>query len=320
MAVPTNTYQTYQAVGIREDLSDILADISPTERPLYSNIAHTTARQVLTEWQTDSLAAAVATNAAVEGDDATANTAVATLRFNNYCQIATKTAITSGTMRASDTAGREDEHDYQIAKRMRELGRDIEMTLAGTQLATAGAAASARVAAGLAGYIYTNLVRMGVSATTPPLSSGGHPSAAQVAGSATAITEALFKSGIALAWAAGGEPTLFLMDAANKQTCSTFTGVATQYRDNQQVGPGTIIGAMDFYVSDFGSHALVASRFMPSDLIYGVDTEYVDCAFLRPIQENPLAKTGDSDKTQILAEFTLRVTEPDAHVKYGATN
>jgi hypothetical protein len=131
-------------------------------------------------------------------------------------------------------------------------------------------------------------------------------------GTAAALVQADLQSCIALCWTAGGDPSMILMDAANKQIASGFSGIATQYRDNPQKGPATIIGAADVFVSDFGTHSLIASRFVPSDLVYVLDTEFICVGYLRPIQQIPLAKTGDSDRTMLLAEFTLIMKNPDA--------
>ena len=318
MALPTGTFTSHTAIGVREDLSDIIYDITPMDTPFMSNIARDSADQPLTEWQTDVLAAAVASNAQIEGDDANTSTAVPTLRFNNYCQIATKVPRVTGTLRTSDTAGRADEMSYQISKRGRELKRDIETTICGTQVATAGSAVSARACAGVAGWLYTNTVALGTAATTVVLS-GGHPSTAPTASTAAAFTEAHLQSAIAQAWTQGGDPTLVLMDSANKRIASAFSGIATQYRDNPQVGPATLIGAADVYVSDFGTHNLVASRFMPTNDVYVLDLEYWSVAYLRPIQQQPLAKTGDSDRMLILTEFTLCAKSPDANAKIYTT-
>lgn len=318
MALPTGTHTAHTAIGIREDLSDVIHDITPMDTPFMSNIAREGASQPLTEWQTQALAAASATNATIEGDDATTSTAIPTLRFNNYCQIATKTPRVTGTLRSSDTAGRADEMSYQIALRGRELKRDIEATLCGTQVATAGSAASARACAGIAGWLYTNQVPLGTAATTPALT-GGHPSTAPTASTAAAFTEDHLSSAIAQCWDQGGDPTLVLVDSTNKRLASAFSGIATQYRDNPQVGPATLIGAADVYVSDFGTHNIVASRFTATDDVYVLDLEYWATAYLRPIQQQPLAKTGDSDRTLLLAEFTLCAKHPDASAKIYTT-
>jgi hypothetical protein len=224
----------------------------------------------------------------------------------------------TATLRTSNTAGRADEMSYQIAKRGRELKRDIEKTLCGTQVATAGSAVSARACAGIAGWLYTNQVKTAATQTTPALTAG-HPSVASTAGTAVAFTQAHLQSAIALCWNQGGDPTLVLMDAANKQLASAFSGIATQYRDNPQVGPATLIGAADVFVSDFGTHNLVASRWVPTDNVYVLDLEYWATAYLRPIQQQPLAKTGDSDRSLLVTEFTLCAKHPDSSGKVYAT-
>lgn len=303
MALPTGTLTAHTAIGVRESLSDIIYDISPMDTPFMSNIARENASQVYVEWQTDALADATAGNAQIEGDDAVTSTATPTTRFGNYCQIATKTPRVTGTLRQSDTAGRADEMSYQIAKRGRELKRDIEKTLCGTQAATAGSQVSARACAGLGPWLFTNQVKLGTASTTTALT-GGHPSVAPTAGTAAAFTEAHLKSAIAQCWTQGGDPTMVLMNSVDKQLASAFSGIATQYRDNPQSGPATLIGAADVYVSDFGTHSLVASRWTPAN-VFVLDLEYWSTAYLRAIQQQPLAKTGDSDRTLILAEFTL---------------
>ena len=108
---------------------------------------------------------------------------------------------------------------------------------------------------------------------------------------------------------------MILVGAHNKQLISTFSGIATQYRDNPQVGPATIIGAADVFVSDFGTVNIVPSRFTATDNLYCLDTSTWSVDYLRPIQKNELAKTGDSDRVQILAEYTLKAESPEANGK-----
>ena len=314
MATPAGTYTTHTAIGVREDLHDVIFDISPMDTPLMSNISRITVEQPLHEWLTDTLAAASAVNAHIEGDDASAQVAVDAKRFSNRTQIATKVPRVSGTLRASDTAGRADQLSYEIAKRGRELKRDIESTLCGTQVATAGSIVSARACAGLASWCFTNHVNTtGNTTGTVSAFSSGYANGTIVVGTAAALVQADLLSAIALCWTNGGDPTMILMDAANKQIASGFSGIATQYRDNPQAGPATIIGAADVFVSDFGTHSLIASRFTQTDIVYLIDPEYVQLGFLRPIQQIDLAKTGDNDRAMILAEFTLQVSNPDAH-------
>jgi len=145
MAVPTNTVSAHNRVGIREDLEDVIYSISPTETPFMTNIAKGTADQVKHEWQKDSLAAASTSNAQVEGDDvASFDSRAATTRVQNYCQISRKTVVVSGTNSAVNSAGRNDELAYQLAKMGKELKRDMESILTNNQAASAGNASTAR--------------------------------------------------------------------------------------------------------------------------------------------------------------------------------
>lgn len=320
MTAPTGTMQTFQMIGEREDLSDIIEDISPTDTVFSSNIEKVKATNVFHEWQTDSLDAASATNAQIEGDDATTNTATPTVRLGNYTQISTKVPRVSTTGREVTTAGRADELDYQIIKRGRELKRDREAALLGTQAATAGAAASARTLAGVACWLWTNDVQNGTAATTVTVTSGA-PLTAPTSGTAATFSETMLKSALKSCWDAGGSPGVVLVGSFNKQIASGFGGIATQYRAAQPSGalaPGSIIAAADVYVSDFGTHQIVASRFMPTNQVYVLDLEYWKLAQLYPIREEELAKTGLSDRVMLSTEYTLEACAPDASGKVYA--
>jgi len=318
MTVPTGTFTRHSAVGAREDLADVIYEISPTDTPFMTNAKRGRTNAVFTEWQTDSLASASGTNAKIEGDDAATDTAAPTTRFGNYTQISTKTPRVSGTLRALNTAGRRDELSYQIAKRGRELKRDIESALCKVEAASAGGSATARELAGIGSWLWTNNVENGASATTPTVTSGA-PTTDPTAGTAATFTETMLKSVIKQCWDSGGDPSLILCGSFNKQLASAFGGIATQYRDNQQVGPATIIAAADVYVSDFGQHQIVASRFSPAANVYCLDLEYWEVAYLRPIQTVELAKTGDSDQRMLVAEYTLKALQPDASGKVYTT-
>jgi hypothetical protein len=122
MTAPSGTFQTHQAIGNREDLTDAIYNLSPTETPFVTMAAKVKAKAVNHEWQTDELAAA-ASNANIEGDDSSTNTAVPTVRLNNYCQIFKKTIQVSGTQESVNKAGRDSEIAYQLMKRGKEIKR-----------------------------------------------------------------------------------------------------------------------------------------------------------------------------------------------------
>ena len=306
MAVPAGSYKTYTAIGQREDLTDIIYDISPMDTPFLTNSARETATATLYEWQTDSLASA-ASNAQIEGDDATTNTAAPTSRLGNYTQISTKVPRVTGTLQAVNTAGRKDELSYQISKRGKELKRDMETALTSAQAGTAGGAGTARTLAGLGAWLSTNQVQQGANATTPATTSGV-PGTAPTAGTAATFVEANLKSVVKSCWDNGGDPGVIMAGSFNKQIASGFAGIGTLYRDAQPNGglaPGSIIGAADIYVSDFGQHQIVANRFQPAGTVYALDMEYWCVAYLRGIQTEDLSKTGDSDRRLIITEYTL---------------
>ena len=302
MAVPTNTVQTFDRVSIREDFTDIISNIAPTETPFVSNIGSTIARQRTHEWQTDDLVTADGTNAHVEGDDTAANVSAPTTRLANTTQIFKKSVTVSGTSRAVDNAGYADELIYQVEKRGKEIKRDVEVRMCGDFASVTGNSSTASESAGAVAFMRTNADR-GVGGAAPTLS-GKLVNAASTNGTLRTFTEAQLKTVIEQAWTNGGTPTMALMSGPLKQTASTFTGIADQ-RKQAGDGPTTIIAAADVYVSDFGDIAFVPSRFTTGRDVLVVDPSLWEVADLRPYEIDELAKTGDSEKRQMLCEKTL---------------
>ena len=307
------TFQTYQSIGNREDLTDVIYNISPTDTPFMSSVGKTKASAVYHEWQTDALAAAVANNAAVEGADATSLTVTPTVRVGNRTQISTKTVQIAGTQDSVDKAGRKSEKAYQLAKASSELKRDMEKTLLSNNVAAAGNSSTARTLGGLQAWLSTNAV-LGASGTA---GSGG--TTARVSGTDAAFTEAMLKSAVKQAFVQGGNPSVLMVTPTQKQVVSGFAGIAEQRYQAPSNAPTTIVGAADVYLSDFGTLSVVPNRFMTAvsgdggEVAFVLDPEYAAVAYLRPFQTNELAKTGDSEKTQLLVEYTLEVKNEKAH-------
>lgn len=303
MAVPTNAVQTYAQIGRREDLSDIIYDISPTETPFMNSIGKTKADNTYTEWQTDALASASATNAVVEGDDVTADTYVPTVRVGNYTQLMDKVVTVSNTADAVNTAGRKREMSLQMSKRSKELKRDIEARITGNYASAAGQGSStARTTAGALAWLTTNDSR-GTSGADGGFSSG--TVAAATNGNTRTFTETLLKGVLKSCWDAGGAPTIALMGSTMKQTASGFAGIADQRRETGNKR-ATIVGAADVYVSDFGEIAFVPDRFCSTRDVLVADPEYWDIAYLQPFSTEELAKTGHAEKRMIKVELALR--------------
>lgn len=305
MAVPTNTVQTFTRTNIREDLGNIISNISPTETPFMSNIGTESASQRLHEWLTDDLASADADNKTVEGDDATNDSAPAVTRRNNYTQLSDKVVQVSSTARAVNAAGYSDELSYQVAKKSKELKRDIEKRLCANKAAVPGGASTAGECAGAVAFIITNASR-GTSGAAPTLSGSttGYPNAAATNGTLRSITEAMLKTVMQSAWDAGGEPRIALASGLIKQAMSAFTGIAQQRRETGAKA-ATIIGAADVYVSDFGDVAFVPSRFTTGRDVLVMDPSLWAVADLQGYKMVDLAKTGHSDRKMLSREYTL---------------
>ena len=296
MAQPTNTFDTYDSIGEREDLSDVIYNISPTDTPFLSSAAKTKATAVLHEWQTDSLAAAVTNNQVIEGDEVTIDALTATTRLSNSCQIMDKAICITGTQEAVDKAGRASEIAYQIAKKAKELKRDLEASLTSNNAEVTGAATAAREMGALRAWVATNDV-MGTSGT-----SGSVGNTAATDGTQRAFTETLLKSVIKSVWNAGGNPTMIMVGPFNKQKLSGFTGNSTRFDAGADA---TLYTSVDVYASDFGQLQVVPNRFSRDRDAWVLDMDYWGVAFLRDFTMHDIAKTGDADKKQLLIEATL---------------
>ena len=300
MAAPTNTYLTTAAIGNREDLSDIIYRISPTQTPLLNMAPKAKATNTLHEWQTQDLAAAAA-NAQAEGDNASAKVVTPTVRLNNRTQISTKTVIVSGTQQAMNSAGRKDEMAYQLSLASLELKRDMEFGLTQNNVT----ATAPRQSRGLLGWVVDNTSK--ASDTTLASYSGN---TAQTDGTTRAFTEAQVKSVLQLQYTAGGEPDVIMLPPAAKQTFSTFTGNATRMDKSEDA---KLYASVDVYVSDFGEIKAVPNRFQRTRDVFILQSDKVAVAYLRPFSTIELATTGDAQQRELIVEYTLEMRAPKAH-------
>ena len=299
MAQVSNTWSTYDAEGEREDLSNVIYNISPTETPFMSAIAKAKATFTNHEWQKDSLAAASGTNAAIEGNEVTFAAPTSSTKLGNYTQIAVKSVIVSGTLEATNRAGRNNEMAYQISKASKELKRDMETSLCANNAKVAGNDSTARETGGVESWIASNDV---MSAAGNPASPTGDGSDARTDGTQRAFTEAQLKAALKLVWDSGGDPTMLQVGSFNKQKLSGFTGGSTRFdpAENKR-----LVAAVDVYESDFGALQVAPNRFSPSRSVHIITPDMWAVAFLRDFQLDDLAKTGDAQKQFLLAEYTL---------------
>ena len=306
MAQPTNTHSTYDAIGNREDLSDIIYDVSPTETPFLSAIAKSKATATKHEWLTRSLAAASSTNFVIEGDDATTDAANANVRVFNYTAISDKVARVSGTQEAVTKAGMRSNMAREMEDKMKELKRDVEKILLENNAYVAGNDTLARECAGAQAYIVTN-----ASKASDASFATGDGSDAHTDGTARTLQESFVETVLALAWSNGGNPTLGILNSFQKRKFATFSGSSTKTSNGDTK---KVVNSVDIYIDPLGNEVrLVPCRQAPTDVVYFFDPEYIKFATLRNFSTQDLAKTGDSERKQILVEYTLEVCNQKAH-------
>ena len=318
MAVPTNTRETYGAVGIREDLSNIIYNISPTDTPFLNGCGRGSADNTLFEWQTDELKTA-ASNMQIEGNDYTSTAATEPRRLSNYTQISATQVQSSGTAEAVDFAGRKSTQAYQLAKRAKEMKRDMEFMLLEGTVKSAGSSGAARNTAAFSTWIGTSDVattNVVAASTGGGLTNNGSTTfpdgttEAGTGGADTAITIALVNNVVERIWNLGGTPDTILCDSTVKGTISSSTvggAVVAEPRANHSgSGPITAVNAVDVLVTDFGTFKVVPDRFIPATNVNFIDFDLWSIDYLRPFRTETLAKSGDSVKQLLIAEYGLR--------------
>jgi len=299
MAKLANSFATQNAIGDREELADKIYDISPEETPFLSSIKRGKVNSVFPEWQTDILASA-SNNKVVQGNEATISATVPTVRVGNRTQISEKTFAVTGTQEVVDKAGRKSEVAYQATRRMLELKRDQEFAALQNTTAIAAADATAPQARGVAGWIATNN-SLGATGVAPdPITN-----TAPVDGTLRDLTEDLLKDVAQQVWEAGGNPTKLFVPGALRATVSAFTGIADAMNDVKSKA-ATIVGSADIYVGDFGTYAIVNSRYNRARDIFLIDPQYWELGTLRPMSIKTLAVTGDNEKRLVNCEWTLK--------------
>lgn len=317
MTQPTNTFDTYDAKGNREDLQDKIYMVSPEKTPVVSAIGRFTATNTLHEWQRDSLATPNKDNAVIEGDDRTGTALTATERVGNYTQLFDAVAVTTSTQDKVKKAGRSSEMRYQVAKKMTELKRDLEAAVLSINPAVAGNSTTARKLGGLGVLLFSNVSHNGAGATASHTS--GAPTTANTAGTNRAFAESLVKTVMQSIYTNSGDmPSLVSLTPSHKATFSGFSGIAVNRFNVKKGEQGVIVGGADIYMSDFGELTIVPNYVQASanpNNVFILNPDYAGIAYLQSYKSEPLAKTGHTEKELCSVECTLVVTSEKAHGK-----
>ena len=302
MAKVTNAFDTYSAQADREALSNVIYNISPQQTPFMSSIGKNNVKNVVFDWQTESLPTASGAGQ-LEGFELSRSAATATSRLSNVCQISSRDATVSGSQESSDPAGKKSEMAHQLSIMSKALKRDMEVALCQKGAKTTGNASTARVTGGFESWITSN-----VSRGTNGAGNGG--GAAPTDGTQRALTEALLKSVLQSCFSNGGEPSMAICGPVNKQKISGFTG---RSQARQFVDANTVEASVSIYSSDFGDLKIVPSNFSRERSLLLVDPEYAKVSYLRDFNVQDIAKIGDAETKMIVAEYGLEMSNEAAH-------
>ncbi len=297
MAVESNAFATYNAVGNKEDVHNMIYNVAPFETPFMNTIGTRKVNAVYHEWQTDTLASPSASNAVEQGAAITTAATTPTTRLGNYTQISRKDWRIDGTQEAVDHYGRDSEFNYQKARAGKALKTDMESAIMNSQARVAPASGTAPKLAGYEAWVKTNTSR-GAGGANPT----GDGTDTATDGTQRSFTEALLKNVLQSAWTNGGQPTYMFAGAFNKQVFSGFAGNATRF---DKAEDNVLHTNVDIYVSDFGRISAVPSRHIRSRSVFVVQPDMWEVGFLRPIQEIQLGITGDSKPGVLITEYTL---------------
>jgi len=284
-------YKTYEQIGLREDVSDLISDITPSDCPFYSMIKTEKVHNRVYQYQTDTIAAAGA-NAQLEGFTASAGTAIPTTMISGNTQIMTKVFQVSGSADAVSTYGRAKETAYQLSKALREIKRDSEYAMVGaSNAAVTGDASTAREMASADQLISsTTSTDAGTNATD-------------------ALTEAKLLVNMQACYDNGAEPSVMMCKPADSLILAGFTGSSGRTRNFNDTTT-TLTHVVDLYVSPFGQYKTVLNRHQMSTHLFLLDPNMWRTAVLRPATRTTLAKTGDSDTHMIVQEIGLMHKNP----------
>jgi len=308
--VSTTNFDRYAlGTNVREDLTDVIYNIAPTETPGVSNFDREDAAQTLHEWQTDTLTAANASNAAIDGADFGTDSSSASTRIGNYQQISIKYLAVSRRADIVNKAGRKSELAYQVAKKGKELRRDVEARLVSSNPAVLGSSSVAMQTGGIGAWIKSNTNR-GLGGADPSLT-GGIPITGPTNGTTRALSQATLLTILKNCYVAGGNPNMLMMDPTCKQNFSAFmfsgstARIATQYQDQGANPRGgiTVVGAVDVYVTDFTVIDVVPNRFQASRDVWVLDTEFWAVSYLDGYKTETIAKIGDAERRHILVDW-----------------
>lgn len=315
MATLTGAHSVYDenSLGNREDLSDMIWDVSPTDTPGIQAIGKGKSTNTLHQWLTDTLSTGNA-NAQVEGEDVTHTNPADRVRLTNYTQIFRKDSAVTETqeqvLKGGDVTS---EMAYQMERRMTEIKTDVEFSIFGVDNAkVAGSTSAARELGSLSSYLANGVAGTEFAAATSANPTGDGTDTPTKGGTDRALTETILDGTLANLYtnSGGNKNIMAICDASQRQVFSTFTASSTRYvtTDDKR-----LVASIDVYDGDFHTVKIVPDRFCIAGSVFLIDPEYLKLADLRSIYSKDLAENGDAMRKAIYWETTLEVCDPNAH-------
>lgn len=312
MAALANTFLTTDAVGNREELSDVVSRITPEDTPIYSLIEKGKCVSIHPEWETDELAAPAA-NIKSEGDEYSFGAIAPPERMGNYTQIMRKDWIISGTQEVVSEAGNVQKRKYQKLKKGVEIRKDVEYAIVDTSASVAGAT---REFGSLNTWTETNVSR-GAGGANGGFDKATGLTVAPTDGTQRAFSKAILDDVMQQGYQSGANFRHVCVSPYVKSVFVTFMSDANVAPFRYAVSKGgernTIIATADYYEGPFGTVMIHTNRVQAANATtarnaFFLDTDMLEFLWLRQIQEDKdVARTGDADKGVIIGEGTLKV-------------
>lgn len=281
--------KTYEDKARREDLIDVISDVSPDDNPLSTMLGTTTAKQTTHEWLEDYIARETDNVGAVEGAAASYSDLTQPSRRTNVTQILAQTFRVSGTESAVAIGGMGDAYTYQKGKALRQWKNKQEFALLRSSI-TSGVSGTGQEMIGIQAVVTSHYT-------------------ARLSG--TSLSESMLNNEIlqvANDVGLSDVPDMILTTLQLRQKISTFTAGSTRYVD---ASDKRLTRPVAVYESDFGVHRIFGhkdvsvSAATPGPYLLGLKEDKWKIAWLRKPFTEELAKDGDRKNGQIVGEFTL---------------
>lgn len=317
--------------NIREDLGNVIFNVTPFMTPFTSGISQTRATADTHEWLTDTYEDAVDTNSRVEAGLPQTSTAGTTrVRLGNFIQIADKTVTVTKKAEFMDRAGVPGkEMAYQLMKLGKELQMDVEKQTLGCYGAVStkaqGTAANAGVSGAFGSFIVTNQEANG--GTDNPGNGAGVGDGSTVplvAGANTTINQGLMDTLLDGVWDNSGDINSAKIMASAGTVSSlrnTLSGMADNVDSNinaNATSGANIISRVAVYVSQFGPIAVVPNKHMPAKTLYVVDYSTWGLAFAggKKIHTTDIATQTSAEQKLLECYYTLEARSEEANAAY----